>query len=74
MARAGDPDSAGCQFFLCLSRAGTARLDNQYCAFGETVEGEETIRAIAAVKLRDPAAGKPVSPPTIKTISLVPNN
>jgi len=71
MARAGDPDSAGCQFFLCLSRAGTARLDNQYCAFGETIEGAEVIRAIAAVPLIDPAAGKPVEPPIITTIKLI---
>jgi peptidyl-prolyl cis-trans isomerase B (cyclophilin B) len=71
MARAGDPDSAGCQFFLCLSRAGTARLDNQYCAFGETIEGAEVIRAIAALPLSDPAAGKPKAPPTITTIKLI---
>jgi peptidyl-prolyl cis-trans isomerase B (cyclophilin B) len=71
MARAGDPDSAGCQFFLCLSRAGTARLDDQYCAFGETIAGAEVIRAIAALPLHDPAAGKPVVPPTISTIKLI---
>ena len=27
MARRADPDSAGSQFFICLSREGTARLD-----------------------------------------------
>jgi peptidyl-prolyl cis-trans isomerase B (cyclophilin B) len=70
MARAGDPDSAGCQFFLCLSRAGTSRLDTQYCAFGETIEGAEVIRAIAAVPLSDPASGKPLVPPTITSIKL----
>ncbi len=74
MARAGDPDSAGCQFFLCLSRTGTARLDNQYCSFGETVEGDDVIRAIASSPLIDPAVGKPAHPPIIKTISLIPNN
>ncbi|MAI66919.1 MAG: hypothetical protein CMJ26_03460 [Phycisphaerae bacterium] len=74
MARAGDPDSAGCQFFLCLSREGTARLDGQYCAFGETVSGDEVIQAIAATPLADPASGKPVDPPIIHSIALIPTN
>ncbi len=72
MARAGDPDSAGSQFFLCLSRQGTARLDGQYCAFGETVKGDEVIRAISTTPIADPSTGKPVSPPKIKTIRLAP--
>ena len=72
MARAGDPDSAGSQFFLCLSRQGTARLDGQYCAFGETIEGDDVIRAISTTPLSDPGAGKPVNPPKIHTIRLEP--
>ena len=66
MARAGDPDSAGSQFFLCLSREGTARLDGQYCAFGETVRGDDVIRAIAATPLSDPSMGKPAKAPRIE--------
>lgn len=73
MARADDPDSAGSQFFLCLSREGTARLDGQYCSFGETIEGEDVIRKIAASPLADPATGKPLDPPTITSISLAPS-
>jgi peptidyl-prolyl cis-trans isomerase B (cyclophilin B) len=72
MARAGDPDSAGCQIFICLSKTGTARLDNQYCSFGETIDGDDVIKAIASVQLADPAAGKPVDPPVIKSVSLIP--
>jgi len=72
MARAGDPDSAGSQFFFCLSRVGTARLDGQYCSFGETIEGDDVIRKIAATPLADPATGKPENPPQITAISLVP--
>ena len=72
MARADDPDSAGSQFFICLSRPGTARLDGQYCAFGYAVEGAETIRAIAAVELADVAAGRPVDPPVIRIAETVP--
>ncbi|MHC4428513.1 MAG: peptidylprolyl isomerase [Planctomycetota bacterium] len=72
MARDVAPDSAGSQIFICLSREGTARLDGHYCAFGETVEGDETIRAIAAVELADPAKGRPVDPPVIERAELVP--
>jgi peptidyl-prolyl cis-trans isomerase B (cyclophilin B) len=72
MARASDPDSAGSQFFFCLSREGTARLDGQYCSFGETVEGDDVIKKISSTPLADPSSGKPVSPPTIYSITLVP--
>jgi len=72
MARADDPDSAGSQFFFCLSRAGTARLDGQYCAFGEAVSGAETILAIATTELADAGAGRPVKPPVILDVQLVP--
>ena len=72
MARAADPDSAGSQFFICLSREGTARLDGQYCAFGETIEGDDVIRAISSTPLADPSSGKPIDPPKIKTIRLEP--
>ena len=35
MARDTDPDTAGSQFFICLTREETARLDGQYAAFGQ---------------------------------------
>jgi peptidyl-prolyl cis-trans isomerase B (cyclophilin B) len=38
MARTNDPNSAGSQFFICLSRRGTAGLDNQYTVFGKTAD------------------------------------
>ncbi len=65
MARADHPDSAGSQFFFCLSRDGTARLDGQYCAFGYAVDGAATIRAIAEVELTDVSTGRPENPPVI---------
>ena len=74
MARASHPDSAGSQFFLCLSRAGTALLDGQYCAFGETIEGSDVIHAIAKSPLADPSMGEPVLPLAILNIRLVPTN
>ena len=39
MARASDPNSAGCQFFICV--ADSAFLDRQYSAFGRVVKGIE---------------------------------
>ena len=72
MARDVDPDSAGSQIFICLSRAGTARLDGHYCAFGEAVSGADTIRAIAGAELADVAEGRPAAPPVIEAAELVP--
>ncbi len=44
MARAGDPNSAGSQFFICV--ADSAFLDRQYSAFGRVVRGMEVADAI----------------------------
>src|SRR5690606_31182515 len=73
MARADHPDSAGSQFFICLSREGTARLDGQYASFGYVVDGAETIDAIASVELADIQRGRAVSPPVIQRAELVPS-
>lgn len=73
MARSDDPNSAGSQFFICLSREGTGRLDGQYTAFGYAVDGAEAILAIAGSELADPASGRPASPePMIERAELVP--
>lgn len=69
MARVKDPNSAGSQFFICLSREGTAFLDGAFCSFGQAVAGAETIQAIAAVKVGP--ADRPVEPPVIKRCRLV---
>ena len=50
MARSGDPDSAGSQFFVCLGREHCRHLDNQYTAFGQVVAGLEVVRAIGAAQ------------------------
>jgi peptidyl-prolyl cis-trans isomerase B (cyclophilin B) len=71
MARDVPPDSTGSQFFICLSRAGTARLDGNYTAFAEVVLGRETILSIAEVELADAAAGRPVDPPVIEGVTQV---
>jgi peptidyl-prolyl cis-trans isomerase B (cyclophilin B) len=46
MARTGDPDSAGSQFFICLGRI--AHLDNKYTAFGRVAD-EESLQAVRAL-------------------------
>lgn len=46
MARSGDPNSAGSQFFICV--ADSASLNKQYTAFGEVVEGMEVAEKIVA--------------------------
>jgi len=46
MARAQSPDSAGCQFFICV--ADSAFLDKQYTAFGRVLRGIEAADAIVS--------------------------
>jgi len=46
MARANDPNSAGCQFFICV--ADSAFLDRQYTAFGRVVRGIEVADQIVS--------------------------
>jgi len=41
MARTEDPDSASCQFFICL--ADSPSLDGHYSAWGQVVEGMEFV-------------------------------
>lgn len=50
MARTGDPNSAGSQFFICLGKH--THLDGQYTAFGRTADEEslKTVKAIGSVQ------------------------
>lgn len=72
MARSDHPDSAGSQWFICLSREGTARLDGQYCSFGWASIGAEPIARLADVEIGDAASGRPTHPPGIARMRLVP--
>jgi peptidyl-prolyl cis-trans isomerase B (cyclophilin B) len=53
MARSSSPDSAGCQFFICVADANF--LDRQYTAFGRVLRGMEAADKIvnAARDARD---------------------
>jgi peptidyl-prolyl cis-trans isomerase B (cyclophilin B) len=46
MARSSSPDSAGCQFFICV--ADSSFLDRQYTAFGRVVRGMEAADQIVS--------------------------
>lgn len=66
MARSSDPDSAGSQFFICLTREQCQHLDGQYTAFGQVVEGLDIVEKLGAVETtRD---GAPANPPALKGI------
>jgi peptidyl-prolyl cis-trans isomerase B (cyclophilin B) len=73
MARSQDPDSAGCQFFICLDPA--PFLDGQYTCFGQLTKGEDVLMKIGntpTVMGGDGAASKPVERMEIQTIKIVP--
>ena len=46
MARSGDPDSAGSQFFICVSDV--SHLDGQYSVFGEVTDGMDVVDKIVS--------------------------
>ncbi len=62
MARAADPNSASCQFFICLARCDF--LDGNYTVFGRLVDDAslQTLRKIGKVAVRDNGYGERSSP------------
>jgi cyclophilin family peptidyl-prolyl cis-trans isomerase len=63
MARGRDPNSAGSQFFICLTREKCKHLDGQYTAFGRVVEGLDVLRKIGNVDTKvSPVYQAPVLP------------
>lgn len=62
MARTNDPNSASCQFFICLDRCDF--LDGKYTVFGELVDdaSRETLSKIGDVPVRDGGTGEKSSP------------
>ena len=68
MARSSDPNSAGSQFFICLTREKCQHLDGQYTAFGQVTEGLDIVKQLGAVATdandhpRTPLALKSVTP------------
>ena len=73
MARAQDPDSASCQFFICLDDA--SFLNGKYSAFGRVADEAslETLKKIGKVPTKDPGAGEkssPLKPVTINNMTV----
>ena len=66
MARSGDPNSAGSQFFIM--HEDNKDLDNKYASFGRVLEGMEVVDAIANVKRN--ASDKPKQDQVIQTITV----
>jgi peptidyl-prolyl cis-trans isomerase B (cyclophilin B) len=66
MARAQDPDSAGCQFFICLGNADF--LDGKYTAFGELVSGVDVLQKIGDVPTKMDRWGREKSVPEERVI------
>lgn len=52
MARSSDPNSASCQFFICLAPA--PFLDHKYTVFGNTTKGFDVVQKIG----KAPTSGK----------------
>lgn len=50
MARSADPDSAGSQFFVCLTREKCQHLDGKYTGFGRVIEGMDVVEKLGAVE------------------------
>jgi len=67
MARSGDPDSAGSQFFIMVGD--NSSLDGQYTVFGKVVKGMDVADAIVALP-SEPGSGTAKQPVTIKSIRI----
>lgn len=80
MARRPDnPNSNGSQFFVCLSREACAPLDGLYTSFAQMIDGARVLQTIEKTPVgeRDPsvtgsARDRPLDPPVIRGIELVP--
>ena len=69
MARSQNPDSAGCQFFVCHGDA--AFLDGKYTAFGKLVEGDDVLEKIATASVQPGGErSKPVTPVKITKVTI----
>jgi peptidyl-prolyl cis-trans isomerase B (cyclophilin B) len=72
MARGQDPNSAGCQFFVCLDAQ--PFLDGKYTVFGQVLEGIEVVEAIGNVKVKASNRGEqsvPVEPVITKKVKIL---
>ncbi len=69
MARAQSPNSASCQFFICLGRQ--AYLDKQYTVFGQVMEGMDTLHKIGKVPVGGAQNSKPQNDVFIRRMTIL---
>jgi cyclophilin family peptidyl-prolyl cis-trans isomerase len=67
MARARDPNSASCQFFICL--APQPHLNGQYTVFGQLLDGFDTLHKIGGVPTG--ANDRPVRDVIMRSVHIV---
>lgn len=67
MARSGDPDSAGSQFFIM--HQDSPHLDGSYAAFGKVIEGMDTVDQIAETDTD--RSDRPRTDMVMKTVRMV---
>ena len=73
MARSASPDSASCQFFICLGPV--PRLDQNYTAFGRLIKGVDVLEKLGTTEVKASGGGepsKPVSRVSLETVKIVP--
>jgi peptidyl-prolyl cis-trans isomerase B (cyclophilin B) len=73
MARGPDPDSAGCQFFICFGKR--SQLDGSYTTFGKIIKGDEVLDKLANVPVTRNSGGensKPVNRVALESVKIVP--
>ena len=73
MARAASPDSASCQFFLCLE--GAQALNGKYTCFGKLIKGEDVLKKLGETPVGASAGGeasKPKERVGVESIKIVP--
>ena len=60
MARSSDPNSASCQFFICLGKV--PHLDGKYTVFGQLVNGFEILHKIGKTPVGPGSGGEKSKP------------
>jgi peptidyl-prolyl cis-trans isomerase B (cyclophilin B) len=73
MARSQHPDSAGCQFFICLGNA--SFLDKNYTAFGKVIGGDDVLGKIGDTPVKAGNSGeksKPLARVGVESVQIVP--
>ena len=68
MARSQDPDSAGCQFFIC--HGDPSFLDGKYTTFGKVIKGDDVLEKLGTTPTRP--GDRPVTRQNIDSIKIVP--